>query len=93
MFLTLLQRKFAREMGEDCPNNYYVHFREWVNVSYPQISEETWEHLIAEDLGIPYDDVMIDHEFEGSGYEGSHRDNQEQISISEYVDNVLDADQ
>ena len=51
-------------MGEDCPNNYYVHFREWVNISYPQISEETWEHLIAEDLGVPYNDVMIDHEFQ-----------------------------
>ena len=87
----MLQHKFTREMAEDCPNNnYYVHFREWIKISYPhfEISEETWEHLIAEDLGISYDDNMIDHEESG---EGSHR-GREEISINEYVD-VLDANQ
>lgn len=86
----MLQRKFSREIAEDCPNsNYYVHFRDWVSISYPQmqISEETWEDLIAEDLGISYDDnIMIDHEESG---EGSHRGNREKISTNEYVD-VLD---
>ena len=94
----MLQRKFTREMAEDCPNNnYYVHFREWIKIKYPhsEISEETWEHLIADDLRISYDDdnIMIDHEEIGEEFEGSHREGREEISINEYVDNVLDANQ
>ena len=35
-------------MDEDCPVNF-ANFREWIKINFPEINEETWEQLLAED--------------------------------------------
>ena len=35
-------------MDEDYPVNF-ANFREWIKINFPEISEETWEQLLAED--------------------------------------------
>ena len=63
-----------------------MHFREWISINYSEISEETWEELITEDKEISY------HIIDGSGYEEGTR-SQEQISVDEFIDNVLSTEE
>lgn len=63
-----------------------MHFREWITTNYSEISEATWQELITEDEGISY------HLIAGSEYEEGTR-SQEQISVNEFADNVLNAEE
>ena len=47
-----MQRKFVRDMYDECPINYGT-FREWIETNYnSEISEPTWAQLIEEDKSI-----------------------------------------
>ena len=47
-----MQRKFVRDMYDECPINYGT-FREWIDTNYKSdISEETWAQLIEENKEI-----------------------------------------
>ena len=48
-----VQRKFVREVDEDCAINYGT-FRVWINSNFNEISEETWARLLSEDEEYAY---------------------------------------
>ncbi len=53
----LLQRKYVRDSELVPATNFYVAFRDWMNINFPAIDSVVWSELLEEDEDIDYSTI------------------------------------